>query len=204
MTVSFSKPARIVAGLIAVAALVALAMQTTINVGRDGSPLVAFGMMMRFFTIWSNFGAGLILAWIAVRGRMIPQIPFALATALAIVGLVYHLLLAADHHPVGLDWYTNQMHHTIIPLATIGWWLAFSHPHSSGWRTVPVVIAVPVIYTVFALGVGQMTGFYPYFFLDLPSLGWAHLLLNIVGLGVVFAIFGALLMTLRQVITARA
>lgn len=204
MAVSFSIRARIVAGLIAVAALAALALQTTINVGHDGSPLIAFGMMMRFFTIWSNFGAGLILAWIAVRGRMIPQIPFALATALAIVGLVYHLLLAADHHPVGLDWYTNQMHHTIIPLATIGWWLTFSHPHSSGWRTVPVVIAVPVIYTVFALGVGQMTGFYPYFFLDLPSLGWAHLLLNIVGLGVVFAIFGALLMALRQAITARA
>ena len=202
MIVKHSKSSRIVAGAIAIAALIAVGAQTVINEGDN--PLVNLALMLRYFTIWSNVAAALLLGWVALNGRMDSRIAFALATALAMVGIVYHLLLSADHHPVGWDWYTNQMHHTVVPLATVFWWLSFSGVRASGWRSLPVVIAVPILYTAFALVVGAATGFYPYFFLDLPALGWVALLLNVVGLGLVFMAFGALLMGLRKLITARA
>lgn len=202
MIVLHAKGSRIVAGAISVAALCVIAAQTMINDAQH--PLVALGLMLRYFTIWSNLAAGLLLGWVALNGRMDSRVAFALATALAMVGIVYHLLLSADHHPVGADWYTNQMHHTVVPLATVFWWLVFSGVKASGWRSLPVVIAVPVLYTAFALVVGETTGFYPYFFLDLPSLGWGPLLLNVSGLAVVFMAFGALLMGARKLITARA
>ena len=84
MTPAISRPARLVAGAISLAALAALGLQTTINLEQDGSPLVSFALLLRYFTIWSNLAAGLVMGWIALRGSIHRAVPFALATALAI------------------------------------------------------------------------------------------------------------------------
>lgn len=198
MTLTFSALTRTLAAIIAIAVFVTLALQTTINLERDGSPLMAFALLLRFFTIWTNCAAGLIFGWVAWRGRADERVLFALATAIAIVALVYHGVLAADHLPVGLDWWTNQMFHSAIPAATILWWLAYSRPAPMGWRSLPWVMAVPVIYTVFAQIVGAATAFYPYFFLDLPRLGWPMLLANLAGLSLCFLLIAALLLAGRS------
>ena len=146
----------------------------------------------------------MLFAWIAAKGSIHRAVPFALATAITIVAIVYHTLLAADHHPVGLDWYTNQMHHTIIPAATVGWWLAFTRPADNGWKDLPLVMIAPVTYTVYALVYGEMSGFYAYFFLDVPQYGYGRVFANIAGLALVFMLFGALLLALRRLVSARA
>lgn len=195
---------RLWAALIALTVIAALAVQTTLNLERDGSPLVAFGLLLRFFTIWSNLAAALVMGWLAM-GRRVPQpVLFALATALAIVGLVYWLLLAADHHPVGLDRLTNQVFHTFSPIATIGWWLAFAPPHAISRRELPSVMIAPVLYTIFALANGAVTGFYPYFFLDRTKFAWSQLALNITGLALLFLAMGGLLLGFKRLVSARA
>lgn len=200
MSMPLSCIARILAAIVSIAVLVTLALQTTLNLERDGSPLVAFVLLLRFFTIWTNFAAGLIFGWVALRGRADARVLFALATAIAIVALVYHGVLAADHHPVGLDRWTNPMFHSAIPAATILWWLAFARAADTGWRSLPWVMVVPVVYTVFAQIVGAATGFYPYFFLDLPQLGWGMLLANLAGLSLIFLLVAALLLGLGRLV----
>ena len=196
----FARPA---AAIIAIAALGALALQTTLNLERDGSPLVSAGLLLRFFTIWGNLAAGLVMGWIALGRRVAPEIVHALATALGIVGLVYWLLLAEMHHPGGLDRITNQFHHTLVPLATILWWLAFGQRSENATRSIGVVMIAPVAYAVFALAYGAASGFYAYFFLDAGQLGWAQLAINIFGLAVLFALVGALLLGVKRAINAR-
>jgi hypothetical protein len=93
------------------------------------------------------------------------------------------------------------MFHTIIPIAVTVWWLAFSGSSSIGWKSLPVVMIWPVAYTVFALINGALTGFYAYFFLDLPPLGWPQLLINITGLAVFFMLVGAVLLGLSKVLS---
>lgn len=205
MTGAHTTPlARSIAAIIGTTIIAALALQTTLNLERDGSPLVAFGLQLRYFTIWSNLAAALLLGWIA-SGRRVPQpVLFALATALTIVSLVYWTLLAAEHHPVGLDRLTNQLFHSFGPLATIGWWLAFSPPRAVTRRTLPVVMIAPLVYTGFALVNGALTGFYPYFFLDRERFGWGQLALNITGLALLFLATGALLLGFKRLISARA
>ena len=132
MIVTHSSLSRRVAGTISIAAFIAIGAQTLINEGNN--PLLNLALMLRYFTIWSNMAAALLLGWVALRGKLDARIAFALATALAMVGIVYHLLLSADHHPVGWDWYTNQMHHTVVPLATVFWWLAFSGVRAMCWK----------------------------------------------------------------------
>ena len=197
----FARPA---AAIIVIVALGALALQTALNLERDGSPLVSAGLLLRFFTIWGNLAAGLIMGWIALGRRVVPEIVHALATALGIVGLVYWLLLADMHHPEGLDRIINQFHHTLVPLATILWWLAFGQHSENAARSVGVAMIAPVAYPVFALAYGAASGFYAYFFLDAGQLGWAQLAINIVGLAVLFALVGALLLGAKRAINARA
>lgn len=195
---SWTNHERLSAAAIAVLAFATLALQTTINDGRDGGALVAFFMLFRFFTIWSNFAAGVVMGWIALGRHVSLRVLFALATALTVVALVYHALLAADHHPVGLDWWTNLSFHTIIPAATIGWWLVVTRANAFNWGALPFAMVAPVAYTIFALINGALTGFYPYFFLDRSNLGWGQLIANITGLALFFLIMGALLMGLRR------
>ncbi len=191
---------RLTAALIATLAFLTFAVQTMIN---EGHPLVAFALLFRFFTIWSNFAAAVVMAMLAL-GRAIPaKLMFALATALAFVALVYHTLLAPGHHPVGPDWWTNLAFHTLIPLATVMWWLAATRAEPANWRIVPYAMIAPMLYTVFALINGAATGFYPYFFLDLPQFGAAQVALNIAGLALAFAILGALLLGLRRLFASR-
>lgn len=205
MKQQFPSRARVIAGAIGALALVTLALQTTINLEQDGSPLISFALLLRYFTIWSNLAAGLILLWVAAGKPTNERVLFALATALSIVALVYHALLAADHHPVGLDWWTNLGFHTIIPASAIGWWVAFSDRAHLTWRSLPLVTPAPVAYTIFALIYGAISGFYPYFFLDLPTLGWLQLVLNITGLALFFVVMGAVLLGLRRLLpSARA
>ena len=187
--------------MIAILVFGSLEIQTTINLDRDGSPLAAFALLFRYFTIWSNFAAGMIMGWIAFGKRMPSWVLFALPTALTVVALVYHALLSSTHHPVGLDVWTNQMFHTAIPLATVLFWLVNSLSDGLTWRSIPVVMIAPLIYTGFALIYGEQSGFYPYFFLELPKIGWGELAINIVGLGIFFMLLGSALLGLRRLVS---
>lgn len=197
----FARPA---AALIAVIALGSLALQIWANLDRDGSALAAAGAMLRYFTIWSNLGAGLVLGWVALSRRMPAVLLHMLATALTIVGLVYWTLLAAMHHPAGLERFTNQLHHTIVPVATILWWFVFAPLPRHAARSVGAVMIMPVAYAVFALTHGARTGFYPYFFLDRTTLSWSQVAVNIAGLALLFALCGVLLLAVKRWLGARA
>ena len=61
----------------------------------------------------------------------------------------------------------------------------------------------PLTYGAFALVLGQLTGFYPYFFTDLPALGWPIFLLSNVLLALFFAILGSGLVTLKNAVQLR-
>jgi len=72
--------ARLWAGIIAVLAFCALAVQPLLG---EGSYLANLGAMLRFFTIWGNVGACVVMAAIAL-GRHVPR----------------GVMAALDHQPV--------------------------------------------------------------------------------------------------------
>jgi hypothetical protein len=189
------KQQRLLAGIIAAAAFAALAVQPILG---DGSYLANLAAMVRFFTIWGNIAACIVMAAIALGARVSTKVMAGLATMLAIIGLVYWGLLAGEHHPAGVDRITNQFHHTIVPLTVIVWWLAYTPPSPSIIRLVPAIMAPPLTYSAFALVQGHLTGFYAYFFIDLPTLGWVNFLISNVVLAVVFALLGAGMVAIKN------
>ena len=197
MTTQSSRLARTSAGLIAFIATIALAVQVTVDTTRDGSVLLAAVNMLRFFTIWSNCAVAVILGLIAAGRPVGARVLLALATAIAIVALVYHALLAALVHPEGINWWTDQTFHSLIPALTVVWWLGFSATGPGQFRNLPWVVIAPILYSIVILTAARWTDFYPYFFLNVDRFGWPAVILNMVGLGAGFVIMGALLLAAR-------
>ena len=187
--------ARIIAGAIAVLVLISLAVQSTLG---TGTVFENIGGLLRFFTIWGNVAAGLLMAFAAAGRTVAPRVMAALATMLTVIGSIYWLLLSGDHHPVGIDRVTNQVFHTIVPLAAIAWWWRYTPSTPAVLPAVPTIMIPPLAYGAFALALGQLTGFYAYFFVDLPALGAMQFVINNVVLALFFALLGAALLAIKN------
>lgn len=197
MSDQYSHTARMLAGAIAALTLLALAIQPSLGTGTALENALG---LLQFFTIWSNIAACAIMGWIAL-GKAVPRsVMAALATALTIVGLVYWGALAAEHQPVGIDRLTNQVYHTLTPLAVVLWWLRFTPPAPAILPMLPAIMVPPLSYGLFAFLLGELTGFYAYFFLDLPAMGWANFLISNAVLAVFFALMGAGLLAIHRAI----
>ncbi|WP_095011377.1 Pr6Pr family membrane protein [Tsuneonella mangrovi] len=203
MTETYSHKARIAAAAIASLEIIALSLQTGLGTARDGSALLAIAGMFRFFTIWTNFAVAILLGLVALGRNVSDRVLLSLETAIAIVAIVYHLLLAQLMHETGAGWWTNQVFHSAAPVLTIGWWLAFSRGRMAEWRDVWWVMAAPIVYTATILAIAQHTHFYPYFFLDVAQFGWARVGFNIIGLGIGFLLMGAALLGIGRAITRK-
>ncbi len=178
---------RIVALLIGVLALAALRGQyDAIQVPPDQK----LWLMAGYFTVLTNVLVGASMLAVAWRWNMPARVAAGLLIAIVMVGLIYHLVLAALWQPQGLAWWADQGLHTFVPLAFVGWWLAFASKEI-GWRDLPLWLIWPLVYGVYAILRGMLTGFWPYPFVNVDALGLAQVAVNLAGLLAMFAVLGA-------------
>lgn len=187
-----SQSERISASVIAALGLANFALQIVLSTDKSGSLLGALQVLTRFFTILTNAAVVVVMLRIAIGRRPDPRTMLALVTAIAMVGIVYHAILADLQTFTGLNALTDQGFHTAIPALTVLWWLAFSGRLPVWWQDLAWVLPWPVAYCVYALVRGAVTGIYPYPFLDLGTLGAATLAINVAALACVFLVVGFL------------
>ncbi len=178
---------RIVALLIGVLALAALRGQYDVI---QEPPDQKLWLMAGYFTVLTNLLVGASMLAVAWRWSMPARVAAGLLIAIVMVGLMYHLVLAALWQPQGLAWWADQGLHTFVPLAFAGWWLAFADKQI-GWRDLPLWLIWPLGYGVYAIIRGAMTGFWPYPFVNVDALGLAQVAVNLAGLLAMFAVLGA-------------
>ena len=110
-------------------------------------------------------------------------------TAIAFVGIVYHLLLRNLWAPAGLQWIADVTpplrcaHNASGLLDHIP-----TDAKASSWAPLAWCL-YPILYIAYALVRGELLGSYPYPFIDVTSLGFKGLL-NSLGLLVVFVVLG--------------
>ena len=197
------------AALLAILGGVALVVQSVLTVSHQmelGRSL-GYGVVVYtgYFTITTNaLCAAIALAfspWFAADRRFAglrePWVVTCATASIVMVGAVYHLLLSRLFHQEGVQAICNAvLHYTIPPLFPVLWWFAVprnSLVWSDAWR----VLAYPLGYLVYVVARGEATGLYPYFFIDVPRIGYAQALLNAAGLSVVFIAAGALLIVIK-------
>ena len=199
-----SNPIRIFSAFIGMSSILATLILVIIRapiLGIEGSYFSTFWELARYFTILVNFIVSLILIEAALQGRWRNYSYFTAATVwIWIVGVIYHLLLAAEHNPTGISVITNQIHHSVVPFGTFLIWI-FTKSRDHIPRRAPFKwLIFPILYTADVLFRGQLDGQYPYDFSNPDKLGWGGLfisqlifLLIFLALGFVFRYFSNLL-----------
>jgi hypothetical protein len=90
---------------------------------------------------------------------------------ITITGLVHWFLL----HPLddfrGLLWASDTLVHIVVPILVVLGWLVFGPRRRITARVVVLGMIWPVAWLLYTLLVGRITGWYPYFFLDLGQSG---------------------------------
>lgn len=98
---------------------------------------------------------------------------------ITVTGLVYVLVLGPTLDPQGLGWWTNAgLHYAAPVLAVAGWLLLGPRPRVTA-ATVAWSMAWPLGWIGYALALGAVTDWYPYPFLDVVEIGYAHALRNL-------------------------
>jgi hypothetical protein len=150
-----------------------------------------------YFTIQSSLGNIFVLVLAGIVGLQSVRDSGAMVALRAnfvaysiITGAVYNVLLrdlptAAGTYASSIQW-PNEVTHVWIPLYFALDWILNPHRHKlPGW-TMLVGIAIPLAWFAFTLTRGELTGWYPYAFLnpDGPT-GWTGVWIYAAGIGVI-------------------
>ncbi|MFC5282329.1 Pr6Pr family membrane protein [Pedobacter alpinus] len=102
----------------------------------------------------------------------------AITIYISIVGLVYQVALRHIWKPTGLQFVVNELLHSLIPILVIGFWYLYEHSKSVKYASIAKWMIYPMVYLVYTLIRGNQSGYYPYPFVDVNSLGLAKVFIN--------------------------
>jgi hypothetical protein len=151
---------------------VAVAAQFANSIENDYSIVNFFS----FFTNLSNLFAVVVFAVGGVRtlrrrpgSRAWDTVRLISVVNMVFVGLVFNVLLTDVAGGV-LPW-VNVVVHMVMPVAVLVDWLVLPAGRRLPWSAAAIGLVVPVLYSVYSIVRGAITGFYPYPFYDPEALG---------------------------------
>lgn len=103
-----------------------------------------------------------------------------------IVGVVYNAILRFLWQPKGLQYITDELLHTVIPIMFILMWLLFVPKKGMKFTDAFTWLIYPFVYLIYIAIRGQVTGEYPYPFINADQLGYGKALINAGGLSLAF------------------
>lgn len=190
-------------GLFATASLVAMTSSLVLQIGDAGFTV---GNFFSYFTYESNIAAMVVL----FVGALAPEPPDAPARHrrdlvrgavtlyMVITGLVYNVLLAGDDVDVALAW-IDTMVHRIMPIVVLIDWVVDPPAERVRVRQALVWLVFPLAYLPYSLVRGEITGWYPYYFLDPGENGYAQVAVYAVVLAALMALLALAVATLGNV-----
>lgn len=200
----YPSTARSFASLFAVAGWLSLALQLwlILNVSRADGQTTSHLIVnyFSFFTVLSNLLITAIYTWIALSppGPSL-NLQAAAASYIAVVGIGYSLLLRSTWNPQGLQKLLDVLLHDIMPFVYIVFWVLFSRSFRRlPWTSALTWLLPPLLYLLYSLLRGVVTGWYPYPFLDPRISGWPHVFIIIVGFLIAFLSLGLAAVSLTR------
>jgi hypothetical protein len=187
----FSRTARMLAALIALAAWIGLAVQFDATLARSGSVGAAVWILLRYFTVITNLLLAVVFTGIALgRPRFgAPLLLGGVTLAILLVGVVYGLLLRGLVELSGGAKLADLLLHHATPILAPLFWLGYA-PKGALRRRDPLLWALfPLAYFAYALVRGAGGGAYAYPFMDVAQIGWMRTGVNaaVIALGFIMA-----------------
>ncbi|MDO9553548.1 Pr6Pr family membrane protein [Rhodonellum sp.] len=158
-----------------------------------------------FFTILTNtlvaiyftlqaLGSGKKI-WINKTGDLT-----AITIYILVVGLVYQLILRQIWEPTGMQKIVDELLHSINPILVLVYWVMYENKKSLSWPLTPKWLIYPLVYLVFILIRGGISGFYPYPFVNVMELGLQQVSINAFFLMLLFLGLSAVFVALGKII----
>lgn len=110
----------------------------------------------------------------------------AVTVYIIVVGAVYNLVLRFLWKPEGLQKFVDELLHTVVPLLTLIYWIAYVPKTGFKWKDSLQWMIYPFCYIIFITVRGALSGYYPYPFINVTEIGYPRALLNGAGLVAVF------------------
>lgn len=170
-----------------------------------------------YFSIVSAILAGLVLVTTGMGlllkiddTKWVEIARLSLATAMVIVGVVYHLLLAdaaPDIRDGDYQWpvFPNEMIHTYAPIFFALDYVLSVRAFRVKLRAALWVAVYPVVWLLFSVVRGIATGWWPYWFLDpTGEIGLSGMLSYIGAITAFFLVLGFVMLAIKKAITRLA
>jgi len=175
---AFKRIFRIIFALVAWFALAGHFNQIVLQRGAETSLAGALVSYFSYFTIQSNI---MVAVWWSaalffqdrepVPAFLRPKIKGALTAYISVTLIAFAILLSRTYSPRGMDLVLSNITHYITPLAFILDWVLFEKKGVYQWRYAIDWLTYPLLYFVYVMIYGAVTGQYLYPFFDLNALG---------------------------------
>jgi hypothetical protein len=127
-----------------------------------------------------------------------PKTLTAITVYIVVVGIIYNTILSALWSPEGSQLWVDQALHTIIPALFLIFWIAFVPKKELRWKDMRPWLIYPLGYCVVVMLRGAASGFYPYPFLDLGELGIERVVINSLGITLLFLVLSLLFIAIGR------
>ncbi|TPG16257.1 Pr6Pr family membrane protein [Pedococcus bigeumensis] len=200
--------ARALHGTVAAVALVALVWQLVLIVdGRAvlnetaikplGTRLVEF---ISYFTVLSN----ILVTYVSAVLTRDPEhdgtawrvVGMATLVGIAVTAVVHWFFLRPILHLTGSSYVVDKLLHVVVPLLFIVGWVVAGPRGQTTRRQILPMLLWPALWGAYTIVRGFAADFWPYPFMNIDKLGWGHVLANLAGVAVLFALLGFLFVAL--------
>jgi hypothetical protein len=190
---------KVIAFLIALAAWYAVVSQYFLML--DARVVDILETTIRFFsyfTILANILIAVYFSALVIQGnsrhRLLssPGSLTAITGYITVVGLIYQIALRHLWQPEGEQWVVDELLHTVIPIVVIFFWYFNESSFPIRFQQIGVWLIFPLVYFIIILILGGFSNFYPYPFVNVPSLGLTRVLINGACLIILYIVLSAL------------
>lgn len=163
-----------------------------------------------FFTILTNFIVALCVTFLLLKpntrwGNFFSKTATltAITVYITIVGIVYNVILRFLWQPQGLQYVVDELLHTVIPILFILLWILFIPKPGLQYKNALPWLIYPLVYVIYTAIHGEMTGYYPYPFINIAELGYNKVLINTGGLLIAFLGLSLFFITVAKFMSRR-
>jgi hypothetical protein len=198
--------ARVLAGLIALAAWAGIAIHFHALASGAASWAGALWTLIGYFTITTNLLVAIVFTGVTLRSTAFESSWLLGGTLLSIllVGVVYALLLRGLRELTAGSEVANILLHQTTPFMVTVFWLAFVRKGALRWRDPLLWALYPLGYFFYALARGAFEGRYPYPFINVAEIGLPRTVEDAGMIAAAFVIAGEALVWFDRWLAARA
>ena len=147
------------------------------------------------FTILSNLlvlGCSVVLARDPLHdGLRWRVVRMATMVGITVTGVVHWFLLRPLLALAGGSYVVDKLLHVVVPVLAVAAWVMAGPRGQAARPQVLGALLWPLLWGAFTLVRGSITGWWPYPFINVDELGWARVLVNLLGVAVLFGAGGA-------------